>query len=178
MKLRFCESEIPYYAKRFLEYFSNYEAQFELEQELTNKTLVDKVQQQEYLDLNLLKKVAYWKSPRRADRIDLNSESDVKEITHYAFTTQSERVRYGILQLLDGVRLPIASVILQFYHKEPYPIIDVRALWSIGIDKKGNNYPFPFWQKYVAFCRDLAKRNNVDMRTLDRALWQYSRENQ
>lgn len=56
MKLRFYESEIPYYAKQFLEYFSNYEEQFELEQELTDKTLVDKVQQQEYLDRTLLKK--------------------------------------------------------------------------------------------------------------------------
>ena len=178
MKLRFCESEIPYYARRFLEYFSNNDEQFAREQELTDKTLVDKVQQQEYLDLTLLKKIAHWKSPRRAARIDLNSENDVKEITRYAFTTQSERVRYGILQLLDGVRLPTASAILHFFHKEPYPIIDVRALSSIGINKKGNNYPFPFWQTYVDFCRTLAKSSNVDMRTLDRALWEYSRENQ
>ena len=170
MKLRFCESKIKYWAERYSD------TEFELEKELTDNVLVNKVQQQQYLDINLLKKIAYWKSPRRADRIDLNIESDVKEITHYAFTTQSERVRYGILTLLDGVGLPTASVILHFYHKEPYPIIDVRALWSIGVEK--DNYPFPFWLEYVSFCRDLAKSNDFDMRTLDRALWQYSRENQ
>jgi hypothetical protein len=37
---------------------------------------------------------------------------------------------------------------------------------------------FAFWWSYVNRCRDLADQARVDMRTLDRALWQYSRENQ
>lgn len=28
------------------------------------------------------------------------------------------------------------------------------------------------------FCRQVADRNRIDMRKLDRALWQYSKENQ
>jgi hypothetical protein len=31
---------------------------------------------------------------------------------------------------------------------------------------------------YVQFCRDLSMRTGLDMRTLDRALWQYSKEKQ
>ncbi len=170
MQLRFCQSEIPYWAKRYPSPVSK------LENELTDKTLVNKVQQQEYLDINLLRKVAKWKSQRRVALIDENSESDVKEITRYAFTTPSERVRHGILRCLDGVELPTASAVLHFFHKDPYPIIDYRALWSIRVEKY--NYSFSFWQEYVEFSRELAKSNNADMRTLDRALWQYSREKQ
>ena len=171
MKLRFCESEILYRAKKYSD-----SAGEGLENELTDKALVNKVQRQKYLDINLLRNIAKWKSERRVDLIDKNSESDVKEITGYAFTSSSERVRHGILRCLDGVELPTASAVLHLFHKEPYPIIDKRAMWSIGVEKY--NYSFSCWQKYVSFCRDLSKSNDVDMRTLDRALWQYSREHQ
>ena len=173
MKLRFCESEIPYWAERY----SDPDGE-ELENELTDKDLVNKVQQQQYLTRDILRKAARWKSPRRAGLIVHNSENDVKEITGYALKSQSERVRWGVLQCLAGVRLPIASATLHFFHEEMYPIADFRAMWSIRVDKNNNDYPFEFWQEYVSFCRDLAKSNSVDMRTLDRALWQYSRENQ
>ena len=171
MKLRFCESEILYWSERYSDLAGE-----ELENELTDKALVDEVQQQQYLDLKLLKKVAEWKSRRRAALIDLNKESEVKEITSYAFTSPHERVRHGILTCLDGVGLPTASAILHFFHEEPYPIIDYRALWSIGVEKY--NYSFSFWQEYVSFFRELANSNDFEKRTLDRALWQYSRENQ
>lgn len=169
MKLRFSETDILYWAQRYSEL-----ADEGLENELTDKTLIDNVQQQEYIDRTLLKKIAYWKSPRSATRIERNSESEVREITGYAFKSQSERVRWGILSCLEGVGLPTASAILHLFHKQPYPIIDDPALWSIGVQKY--NHSFAFWQQYVAFSRQLAKRNKVDMRTLDRALWQYSKE--
>jgi hypothetical protein len=40
----------------------------------------------------------------------------------------------------------------------------------------GSQYSFPFWQKYVEDCRNLAALLSVPMRVLDRALWQYSRQ--
>ena len=91
-------------------------------------------------------------------------------------TTQDERVRWDILTELRGVGPPTASVVLHFFHEAPYPIIDFRAMWSLSVDEY--NYSFEFWQEYVDFCRDLAERNNVDIRTLDRALWMYSKVNQ
>ena len=77
---------------------------------------------------------------------------------------------------LNGVGWPSASTILHFFHNDPYPLLDFRALWSIGIESY--KYSFSFWEKYVDFCRNVANENEVSMRTLDRALWQYSRENQ
>lgn len=66
-------------------------------------------------------------------------------------------------------------MILHFFHKEPYPIIDFRALWSVSLAVPPQ-YSFGFWWLYVNSCRNLSKRVNMDMRILDRALWQYSIE--
>ena len=94
-----------------------------------------------------------------------------------AFAATEERSRIELLTLLDGVSWPTASVILHLFHQDRYPLLDFRALWSIGLDVP-SQYSFAFWWSYVEFCREVAQRNAIDMRTLDRALWQYSKENQ
>ena len=58
-----------------------------------------------------------------------------------------------------------------------YPIIDYRALWSLGVTDPPP-YTFDFWWAYTEHCRALAKKYRASMRVLDRALWQYSKENQ
>lgn len=130
-----------------------------------------------YLTLNELQRVAYWKSPRSASHISRNDAYFVEEISGFAFSAGSERARIETLTLLDGVSWPTASVILHLFHREPYPIIDYRALWSLSLDVPPQ-YKFAFWWLYVEVCRALATTAQVDMRTLDRALWQYSKENQ
>lgn len=79
--------------------------------------------------------------------------------------------------LLDGVSWPVASVLLHFGSCDRYPILDFRALWSLRI-KVPKQYDFGFWWAYTLYCRSLADEHNVSMRTLDRALWQYSKEKQ
>jgi hypothetical protein len=56
------------------------------------------------------------------------------EITGISFGTTSERVRIEALTLLCGVNWPIASTILRYCVREHYPILDVRALWSLDIE--------------------------------------------
>jgi hypothetical protein len=71
-------------------------------------------------------------------------------------------------------------VLLHFGHTDPYPILDFRALWSLGVDVPTDAYgfyDFPLWRAYTNFCRDLADACGVPMRELDRALWRYSKEN-
>ena len=165
MNLRFPESELEQIAKRCVP----------SQREIGLIELKPEVQQRGYLDKKLLKRVAYWKSPRRTGRIDCNDEDYVKEITSWAFTSTNERSRIEVLTLLNGVGWPTASAILHLFHEDLYPILDYRALWSVGLEVP-NSYSFPFWWPYVEFCRDIAYRNQVDMRTLDRALWQYSKE--
>jgi len=121
--------------------------------------------------------LCYWKTPRTQPSCRRNDGAFIEEVTKIALGTQNERLRIETLTLLDGVSWPTASVLLHFGHREPYPILDFRALWSLEIDLPGS-YDFEFWWGYVVACRDLATRYRLDMRTLDRALWQYSKENQ
>ena len=99
----------------------------------------------------------------------------IEEMTYFAFTARNELCRINCLLCLDGVQLPVGSAILHWFHRDDYPIWDWRALEAVQFDK--NNYKnwFQRWEAYVTFCRNTAKENNVDMRTLDRTLWQYSK---
>ena len=117
--------------------------------------------------------VAKWKSARSAPRVLRNSEDYVREVTGFALTARDERARIEALTVLDGVLWPTASVVLHLFHADPYPILDFRALWSVS-EKVPVQYTFPFWLRYVHFCRKLAEHHGVGMRVLDRALWQYS----
>jgi hypothetical protein len=134
------------------------------------------------MTLDDLKAVCLWKAPRASGHADKNSPSEVEEITKLAFAAKSERVRIEALRLLHGVNYPTASVILHFFHREDYPIVDFRALWTLRI-LQPTQYTFEFWWDYVNACRSLfakARRKfpSLTLRELDRALWQYSKENQ
>ena len=123
-----------------------------------------------------LEEVCRWKSARALPLIRRNTENEVQEVTRLALATESERLRIETLVLLQGVGWPMASVILHWFHEEAYPLMDVRALWSLGISVP-TEYSFSFWWKYVETCRSLSSTLGVSMRTVDRALWQYSKKN-
>jgi len=118
--------------------------------------------------------VCKWKTRGRSLRYySKNEPEEVVSITRLALKTPIERLRIGALMALDGIGLPTASALLHLGHAEPYPIWDRRALWSFGLDKTPP-YTFEYWKSYVGECRRLSQTADVDIRTLDRALWQYS----
>jgi len=119
-----------------------------------------------------------WKTPRTEPMCDSNDEDFIKEVTNTALSTPNEQLRIEVLTLLRGVGWPTASVILHFGYDNLYPILDYRALWSVGVDEPPSQYSFKFWRAYSQFCRTLAADCCVAMRTLDRALWQYAKEKQ
>ncbi len=82
-----------------------------------------------------------------------------------------------ILRSLSGVDWPTASVILHFCDPVPYPILDYRVLWSLGFPKPPR-FTFDFWRAYTDFTRRLSQSSGHDIRTVDRALWQYSKAHQ
>lgn len=167
--LKFKVSEIQEYASKYSYTYSEKEV-------VANR---EEIRNRGYLTKKELQIIGTWKTPRSKSRIASNSEDYIKEVTQIALSTKSEKLRIEILNLLTGVSWPTASVILHFYHKESYPIIDFRALYSVSCDHiKPQDYKFEFWEKYTDFTRNLADQVNVDMRTLDQALWQYSNENQ
>ena len=141
-----------------------------------------RIQEEGRMRLEDLCAVCDWKAPRAAGHARKNRAQDVREITGLVFRARSERVRVEALQVLHGVSYPTGSVVLHFFHKDTYPILDFRALWSMGIPQP-SQYTFEFWWKYVEASRAffaLARRHvpSLTMRELDRALWQYSKESQ
>ncbi|MDP9347725.1 MAG: hypothetical protein M3P24_01045 [Gemmatimonadota bacterium] len=73
-----------------------------------------------------------WKSPRAQRRCEQNPAEFIEEATRTALGARDERLRIGILRLLDGVDWPTASVLLHFGSRDPYPILDFRALWQFS----------------------------------------------
>jgi hypothetical protein len=124
-----------------------------------------------------LQTICTWKTPRSKPRITRNPKEFIGAVTRTALSTPNERLRIEVLTLLDGISWASGSVILHFAHNERYPIVDFRTLWSLSIDQPPV-YDFNFWWNYTKYCRELADQAGVSMRTLDRALWTYSKENQ
>lgn len=139
--------------------------------------LFSEIQSNGFITKNHLRLIAKWKSPRSAGHIEKNTDEYIKEITGWSFSATDERSKIEVLTLLNGVQWPSASVILHLFSKEKYPILDFRTLWSVETEVP-NQYTYSFWWPYVMFCRKLSKNNNISMRVLDRALWQYSKEKQ
>jgi hypothetical protein len=167
MKLRFDQDSILYWADRY---------SIPREEE----DLIDlhiPIQNRGYLLKSDLRALAKWKSPRSAGHVEKNSDSYIREITHFSLATSDERARVESLTLLSGVSWPTASVVLHLFHQQKYPILDFRALWSMD-EKVPTQYGFEFWQEYVDATRAVAQQNDISMRILDRALWQYSKEHQ
>ena len=119
--------------------------------------------------------VCRWKSPRTTPLVLRNGTRDIAQLTACALSTTNERLRVGALLLLQGVSWPTASVILHFFHSDPYPVLDYRAVWSVELAQP-SPYSFEFWWQYVLICRALSRSLRLSMRTVDRALWQFSKE--
>ena len=122
-------------------------------------------------------KICAWKSVRTKPRCRKNSAHRIETLTRAALPTSDETLKIDHLRLLDGVEWPTASTILHFCDARPYPILGYRALWSLGYAKPPK-YTTEFWLGYLEFTRGLAARLALPIRTVDKALWQYSKERQ
>ena len=167
MKIRFKKEELIHFANRFG--YQNDDILFEISKSAKEK---------KYLTREEFITVCSWKTPRSKPKVASNHKDYIEEITRISFTTKSDQLRIEILTLLNGVGWPTASTILHFCHPNEFPIIDFRALYSLGYDTIPNKYDYQFWKAYTNYCRKLSSKLNLDLRTIDRGLWQYSKENQ
>jgi hypothetical protein len=119
-----------------------------------------------------------WKTRGRPRRFYVKlDESVIRWQTELALSDVDEERRIRALTSLRGVRLPTASMLLHLALPDKYPVIDFRALWSLGCE--AGHIGMGFWLTYVEFCRSLASECGLSsLRDLDRALWQYSKEKQ
>ena len=176
MKLRFCESEIDYWANGYTEYQESKGVHYpEKEEQVIG--FRDGVQRRGHLTQYELYKVADWVlsvyGDSTADPTLNNRDAFIEVITRQSFTSVDDWEKLMTLKELKGIGQTTASAILHLYDKRQYPILSNPALWSVG-DRGRDYYPDWLWLEYIEFCQDIANRNGVEMRTLDRALWFYS----
>ena len=167
-KLRFKESQIPRWAERY---------SYAAEDGRLRDELRPRILRRGYLDRDEFLAICEWKTPRSKSRCAANHEFTIRTITRAAFSSTDEALKIDLLRTLSGVEWPTASTLLHFCDRRPYPILDYRALWSLGFDEPPR-YSMDFWLEYLAFTRGLAKRLKFDIGTVDRALWQYSKARQ
>jgi hypothetical protein len=119
--------------------------------------------------------ICEWKTGRTKTLVATNTVEDAEFITGEALSATDERRRMATMKWLQGVDVPTASALLFFALPADYPIIDERALESLG-QKAPRYYSLKFWTEYLDACREIAKKVGVPIRTLDKALWQFSKE--
>ncbi len=117
--------------------------------------------------------VCRWKSRRVSGLVARNSAVDVEQLTEVALAAP-ERLRHRVLTLLTGVGVPVASALLMVSDPEKFTVIDFRSIEALQAHGELVG-PAPAYFPYVLLCRELADRVGTDLRSLDRALWQWSK---
>jgi hypothetical protein len=117
--------------------------------------------------------IVKWKSNRSIGLAQRNDPADVRDALRLAVSAKTERAAVAVLTGLRGVKVPVASAILTAIKPDQFTVIDYRALESLGISK--TVLSVEFYLDYLAGCRRLARAHKVSLRTLDRALWQWSK---
>jgi hypothetical protein len=132
--------------------------------------------------LKNLEAIVRWKSERSVHYLIRNSDKMIRRaLTIAASPESSTEAAVKALLELHGVDLPVASAILAAIYPERYTVLDYRALEALGHAP----HDVHFYEEYLAFCNRLAESNIVKpqndlpaptpLRTLDRALWEWSR---
>ena len=168
LKLRFAESQIRMWADRFPPSVDDGRLREEVRPVVVERGYLIR---KEFLE------ICAWKSQRTRSRCASNDEFTVRTISRAALASDDETLKMDLFRTLAGVEWPTASTLLHFCDERPYPILDYRALWSLGVQKPPA-YTMAFWLDYLAFTREMSQRLDLDIATLDRALWQYSKARQ
>lgn len=121
-------------------------------------------------------KVGQWKSPRSMTYMKRNSGEDIEDVTRAALAAP-ERLQHRFLVILNGVGVKMASALLMVVDPSRFTVFDYRALETLEhhgeLGKGFNPEDYP---SYLHLCRALATRVGTNLRTLDRALWQWSKD--
>lgn len=148
--------------------FYNYRLESSVEQ------LVPIVKSRGYVTKPEFLTVCEWKSSRIRSRVSQNNADLIEEVTRIALSTRVEPLRLTVLTVLYGVQFPVASTFLHWFHDDPYPILDFRALESLQIPQP-KLYDTDFWADFVDEWRKEQAKSGLSVRDFDRALWQISK---
>lgn len=131
-----------------------------------------------FLSLADLHKLAHWKSQRSAGRVKLNRDSDVRKFTRVALDLASRRnlppsIPISVLTILEGIRVPTASVVLTVWDPRTFGIIDVNAWSALFNYSSARSTPFEAreYDYYTSILHELRRMTGLTAREIDIALW-------
>lgn len=129
-----------------------------------------------YLDKQHFIQLCMWKTTRQKGNYEMNQDEDIEMTTKGIFATDDHEKRINALDNLRGVAYRVASAILHFSFPDIYSIMDVRAIESLGWDQPKSFDNYEYWKKYFRKIQEIAKNVNESIRTVDKALWMWSKE--
>ena len=116
-----------------------------------------------------------WKTKGRGrSRLHSNTDDEIADALTLACKARTERAAIAVLCGLHGVDVPVASAILTAIYPDRYTVLDFRALEALG--NKNRHKSVNFYLEYLNACRRLATVHSIQLRDLDRALWQWSKD--
>ncbi len=123
---------------------------------------LNKLPHHNWIDRDTLFKIAWEKSPRKAELVNQNEPEIVPAITELAFKQKDDVKTVQLLRVLDGVDLPTASAVLSWMFPERWPVIDRRA-WQtlyraeiVKTHRNGTGLGRQQWVVYLSVVRALA----------------------
>jgi hypothetical protein len=167
----------PEFALQFpIERVREYAARFDASADAPALALGRAARERGYYTLEEFVAACRWKTPRSAPLVARNTAAEVEAATRVALgPAGSPGERMQALRALHGVEWATGSVLLHLAYPDRFPILDVRALHALGVTGR-SSFTVVFWEAYVAECGRLAAAAGVDGRTLDQALWAWSKE--
>jgi len=163
--------------KKFTQRLEFYIDQYDLEKQIFQ--MGEKILQRGWLTKNEFLTICLWKSRRPKKRYNLNSESEIIQITKSALNEDDELKKIRILSKLNGVLIPTASAILSVVNPKSYPIIDERCIQSLRNLEVINwkTITEKNWIEYLDIIRKLAIKNNYTAREIEKGLFAFNRIN-
>ena len=142
------------------------------------------IKQQAYFNRREFIEMCSWKSPRPRRFYESNSAAGIRRVSAKVFAAKSEKEKAELLTSLKGVAIPTASAILTLTDPQDYGVIDIRVwqlLYRCGAVRtrpSGTGFSFDDWLEYLERLRCWAARFDVKARDVERALFDYHKENQ
>ena len=142
------------------------------------------VKRQGYFNRSEFLAMCSWKSPRPRHLYESNSSAKIRRVSIDLFAAKCERQRVELLTSLKGVGVPTASAILTLTDPQDYGVIDIRV-WqllhrcgAVRTRPSGAGFTCENWLEFLERLRDWAREFDVTVRDVERALFDYHRDNQ
>jgi hypothetical protein len=138
-----------------------------------------------FLTKNDLTPIFKWKLRDQSGRVkrhlEKNSKRSYESITRAAFSIRDDdwkveaELRIGVLTVLHGVGVPVASAILALADPDHYCVVD-RLGWRAVFGKERTAFDVRSYISYLSEIRLLAEELGWSAQETDLAVWEYARK--